>query len=122
MPVPVKMPKLGMTMTEGTLVRWVIAEGDAVEKGQMIAEVVTDKLVNEMESPGAGTLAGVDEGEVVPVAHTMAWIIQKGETAQEIPGTQDEGGGKTFDRSVLRASTTIAFRSDERYPPMPSSS
>ena len=77
MPVPVKMPKLGMTMTEGTLVRWAAAEGDTVEKGQVIAEVETDKLVNELESPGAGTLAGVgvDEGEEVPVAHTMAWIL-----------------------------------------------
>jgi pyruvate/2-oxoglutarate dehydrogenase complex dihydrolipoamide acyltransferase (E2) component len=85
------MPKLGMTMTEGTLVRWVIAEGDAVEKGQVIAEVETDKLVNELESPGAGTLAGIGvaEGELVPVGHTMAWILQEGESAQQITATQD---------------------------------
>ena len=56
MPVPVKMPKLGLTMTEGTLVSWIASEGDKIEKNQEIAEIETDKIVNQLSSPADGTL------------------------------------------------------------------
>lgn len=46
----VTMPKLGFDMAEGTLVRWVIAEGQPVQKGAVLAEIETDKATVEVES------------------------------------------------------------------------
>jgi len=44
MPSPITMPKLGMTMTDGTVVRWSVADGDCVKKEQPIAEIETENL------------------------------------------------------------------------------
>jgi len=53
----VTMPKLGFDMAEGTLVRWVIQEGEPVEKGKVLAEIETDKATVEVESNFDGILA-----------------------------------------------------------------
>ena len=50
------MPKLGMDMEEGIVVRWLKAEGDTVEKGEPLAEIETDKSSVEVESPATGTV------------------------------------------------------------------
>ena len=83
------MPKLGMTMEEGTIVRWLKAEGDEVEKGDVLFEVQTDKVVMEVESPASGTLARilVREDETVPIAYVVAYIGSPGE---EVPETLPE--------------------------------
>jgi pyruvate dehydrogenase E2 component (dihydrolipoamide acetyltransferase) len=52
----VRMPQLGLTMTEGQIVHWLVAEGDQVAKGQPLAEIQTDKIVTELESPAAGVI------------------------------------------------------------------
>jgi len=64
------MPQLGMTMTEGTVLRWLKAVGESVEKGEPIVEVQTDKVDMEVESPFTGYLTAilVQEGATVPVA------------------------------------------------------
>ena len=87
MPVPVKMPKFGMTMTEGTLARWLVAPGEQVKKGQVIAEIETEKIVNELEAPADGTLARIilDQDEDAPVAQTIAWILLDGESDDDLP-------------------------------------
>ena len=51
-----KMPKLGMDMEEGIVVRWLKAEGEKVEKGEALAEIETDKSSVEVESPASGTV------------------------------------------------------------------
>jgi pyruvate dehydrogenase E2 component (dihydrolipoamide acetyltransferase) len=63
------MPKLGFDMAEGTLVRWVIAEGSPVEKGVVLAEIETDKATVEVESTYSGIVRRhlVEEGAIVPV-------------------------------------------------------
>ena len=68
------MPKLGMTMEQGTIVRWLKEEGQQVEKGEPILEIETDKVVMEVEAPASGTLAGISAGpdEVVPVTKVIA--------------------------------------------------
>jgi pyruvate dehydrogenase E2 component (dihydrolipoyllysine-residue acetyltransferase) len=70
------MPKLGFDMAEGTLVRWVIGLGDAVEKGAVLAEIETDKATVEVESTFSGTLRQhlVEEGAIVPVNTPIAVI------------------------------------------------
>ena len=87
MPVPVKMPKFGMTMTEGTLARWLVAPGEQVKKGQVLAEIETEKIVNELAAPADGTLARIilNQDEDAPVAETIAWILLDGESADDIP-------------------------------------
>lgn len=81
MPAEITMPQLSDTMTEGTLVKWLVKEGDAVKSGQIVAEVETDKATMEMESFESGTLAQivVKEGEKVPVGGRLAVVAKAGE-------------------------------------------
>lgn len=70
------MPKLGFDMAEGTLVRWVVSEDDQVEKGEVLAEIETDKATVEVESTHAGVVRHhlVEEGSNVPVGDPIAVI------------------------------------------------
>lgn len=83
----VAMPKLGFDMAEGTLVRWVIAEGGEVAKGAVLAEIETDKATVEVESSAAGILYRrlVEEGAVVPVGTAIAVIAAPGEEVKDMP-------------------------------------
>lgn len=78
----VKMPQLGLTMEEGTVSKWIKHEGDAVKVGDVILEITTDKLTNEVASEAEGTLLKIvaQEGEDVPVKGTLAWIGRPGES------------------------------------------
>ena len=92
MAVSVVMPALELAQESGKLIAWLKQEGDAVAKGEMIAEIETDKAVFELEAPAAGVLAGVksNAGDMVPVGRTIAWIVARGETppAEEDPATR----------------------------------
>lgn len=88
----IRMPKLGFDMAEGTLVRWVIAEGDQVEKGQVLAEIETDKATVEVESSASGRMHRhlVEQNAVVPVGSPIAVIAQPGEEVGDLPGVSGE--------------------------------
>lgn len=77
----ITMPKLGFDMAEGTLIRWVILEGESVAKGAVMAEIETDKATVEVESAYEGILTKqlVPEGEIVPVNRPIAVIAEPGE-------------------------------------------
>src|SRR5512146_937613 len=77
----VNMPKLGFDMAEGTLVRWAKAEGENVTKGEILAEIETDKATVEVESPFSGVVARqlVTEQTSVPVGSAIAIIAAPGE-------------------------------------------
>jgi pyruvate dehydrogenase E2 component (dihydrolipoamide acetyltransferase) len=77
----VNMPKLGFDMAEGTLIRWVIAEGENVSKGSVLAEIETDKATVEVESAYSGVLLRqlVPQGTVVPINDPIAVIGEAGE-------------------------------------------
>ena len=81
MATPLPMPKLGLTMEEGTILKWRKGEGEAVEKGEIILDIQTDKVEYEVESPDGGlllkTLAG--EGDVIPCGTDIAVIGEAGE-------------------------------------------
>ena len=68
MPIEITMPKLSDTMTDGTLVRWVKKENEAIKPGDILAEVETDKATQELEAFEAGTVAKIviPEGGKVP--------------------------------------------------------
>ncbi|MCI8810018.1 MAG: 2-oxo acid dehydrogenase subunit E2 [Oscillibacter sp.] len=77
----VLMPQLGLTMEEGTVSQWIKHEGDAVKAGDVILEITTDKLTNEVTSEYDGTLLKIvaQEGEDIPVKGLLAYIGQPGE-------------------------------------------
>jgi pyruvate dehydrogenase E2 component (dihydrolipoamide acetyltransferase) len=81
----VTMPKLGFDMAEGKLVRWVKAEGDPVEKGDVIAEIETDKATVEVESSFQGVMFRhlVGEGTELPVNAPIAVVTGEGEALSE---------------------------------------
>ena len=81
-----KMPQLGLTMEEGTLSKWLKHEGDTVKAGEVVAEITTDKLTNELTSEQDGVVLQLvaQEGDDIPVKGTLAWIGQAGEA---VPGT-----------------------------------
>lgn len=72
----INMPKLGFDMAEGTLVRWLKKEGEPVSKGEVLAEIETDKATVEVESSAEGIVRKllVDEGAVVPVNTPIAVV------------------------------------------------
>lgn len=76
------MPKFGFTQETAEIVKWLRHEGDAVEAGDLIAEVTTDKVNMEVESMEDGILAGIKykEGDIVPVATVIAYILKPGES------------------------------------------
>lgn len=81
MAVKVIMPKQGLQMTEGTIIKWIIKEGEKVEAGQPLFEMETDKLSIEIESPASGMLLKIirGEGETVPITETISVIGEPGE-------------------------------------------
>lgn len=76
----ISMPRLSDTMTEGTVASWLKKEGDAIEEGDILAEIETDKATMEFESFYEGTLLhiGVGEGESAPVDSLLAIVGPKG--------------------------------------------
>ncbi|MFL6217607.1 MAG: biotin/lipoyl-containing protein, partial [Actinomycetes bacterium] len=79
--IEVPMPKLSMTMEEGELIAWVKQEGEQVRAGDVIAEVNSDKVEMEVESPADGTLVRhtATEGDVVPVGAPIATLATEAE-------------------------------------------
>jgi len=95
MPVEITMPQLSDTMTDGTLVKWLKKEGEAVKAGDEIAEVETDKATMPYEAPEAGILAhlAIQAGAKVPVGALIAVIASKNEDAAAVKKQFAAGGG-----------------------------
>ena len=87
----INMPKLGFDMAEGTLVRWVKQVGENINKGDVLAEIETDKATVEVESPASGVVLQhmVDQGTVVPVNAPIAVVGQAGEKVEAAPAKED---------------------------------
>jgi pyruvate dehydrogenase E1 component beta subunit len=84
MPIQILMPALSPTMTEGTLAKWHVKEGDQITSGDVIAEVETDKATMEVETIDEGTVGRllIAEGaEGVPVNQVIALLLEDGEDA-----------------------------------------
>ncbi len=87
MPTEIIMPQMGFDMKEGTVVRWIKAEGDPVTKGEPLAEIETDKAVVEIEAYDSGVLRKVyiKEGTTVPVGQVIGIIGAPGEKVPDAP-------------------------------------
>jgi pyruvate dehydrogenase E2 component (dihydrolipoamide acetyltransferase) len=78
------MPKLGLNMTEGILLNWLVEDGNKVNRGEAIFELETEKVTNEAEAKSDGILRhAAQPGDVIPVGGLVGYILQPGE---EMPG------------------------------------
>ena len=85
MAVEIVMPKLGMVMSEGTLAKWSKAAGDRVARGDVVAEIETEKLNYDLEAAEDGILHhAVSEGAVVPVEGIVGYLLAEGEPVPEV--------------------------------------
>ncbi len=98
MPIIITMPALSPTMTEGTLAKWLLKEGDPVHSGDMLAEIETDKATMEVEAIDEGVLARilVAEGtEGVAVNAPIAILLEEGEDASALDNAVPAGAAPT---------------------------
>ncbi len=112
----VKLPRLGQGMEAGTIVKWLKAEGDPVERGEPLYELDTDKVTQEVEAEASGVLLkiAVAEGEV-EVGKTIAFIGEQGEDIA--PESGDSGAGKAaeaVDEDPQEEGSPGAARDSER--------
>src|SRR5512142_1934498 len=132
----ISMPKLGFDMAEGTLVRWVKNEGENVNKGDVLAEIETDKATVEVESSASGVVRKllVEEGTVVPVGDPIAVVGSADEKIGELPSkveepkaeqkTDEQGGeelktGKKEEREKRRPEPAEGKEEVKAVPPQP---
>ncbi|WP_227020707.1 E3 binding domain-containing protein, partial [Sinanaerobacter chloroacetimidivorans] len=103
------MPKAGMAMEEGTVIKWLKAEGDKVEQGEPLLEILTDKVNMEVEAQASGTLIKIlkEEGEVVPVTQIIGYIGTPGELVEEAGAPE---GSMLMGSSGKAAATPAARR------------
>ena len=108
-----KMPQLGLTMTEGTVTKWFKAVGDTVAVGEVLVEVATDKITNQLEANLAGVLLEiiVDEGATAPVQAVIAIIGQPGEKVATATKTTPEV------TELLQTTVTEAAEASDAYTP-----
>jgi pyruvate dehydrogenase E2 component (dihydrolipoamide acetyltransferase) len=91
MAIQVIMPKVDMDQEESTIISWEKSEGDLVKYDELLLTAETDKVAIDVNSPGDGVLAGIryQEGDVVPVATVIAYILEPGEELSDIPGATE---------------------------------
>src|SRR5436190_19120716 len=85
------MPKMGESVAEATILKWLKKEGDKIEMDEPVLEIATDKVDSEVPSPSAGVLSKrmFEEGQVVKVGQVIAMIAAEGEAASsESPKAQ----------------------------------
>ncbi len=90
MATEIRMPQLGLTMTEGTLASWKKNVGDTVKVGDVLAEIETDKLSTELESEVEGVILAliVKDGDLVPVQAVLAYVGAPGEKVDAAPAAK----------------------------------
>ena len=92
MSITIKMPALSPTMTEGTLAKWLVAEGDEVRSGDVIAEIETDKATMEVESVDDGVMAKIviaAGSQNVTVGAVIAVLAEEGEEVSSVTVPDD---------------------------------
>src|SRR3984893_4110526 len=79
------MPQMGYDMTQGTVVRWGKKVGDRVHRGDIVAEIETDKATVEIEAFESGTLLRIlaEPGDTIPVGQPIATVGEQGESLPE---------------------------------------
>ena len=117
----VTLPRLGQGMESGTIVRWLKAEGDRVERGEALYELDTEKVTQEVEADAGGILLKIlaGEGEEIEVGKAIAVIGEEGEEVAEPepePGPEDEAEdpSKVTEEEGAEEGAPAPAREDER--------
>jgi pyruvate dehydrogenase E2 component (dihydrolipoamide acetyltransferase) len=122
MPTPILMPKLSDDMREGKILAWKKKEGDAVEAGEVIAEVETDKSNLEVEAYNAGTLVKIvaPVGATVPCGQPIALVAEEGDEAAAAPvkdAATAKGTAAPPDSQPAAAAVAPTSKSAAEHPP-----
>ncbi|MGZ3456810.1 MAG: biotin/lipoyl-containing protein, partial [Polyangiales bacterium] len=121
MPVEVTLPQLGESVTEGTITKWLVKEGDLVSREQPLLEVATDKADTEVPSPVAGRVAKihVEAGATVPVKTLLVTVEEGAGPAKGTPApppvapvaqTAAASGKSAFGGPLASPATRVAAR------------
>ncbi|GMQ94155.1 MAG: dihydrolipoamide acetyltransferase family protein [Acidimicrobiia bacterium] len=106
------VPKMSDHMEEGTFVEWLVDEGDAVDKGQPILVIDTDKVVAEVEAPASGFLTGIRPGLVdgasISIGVTVAFIVD--DLSEDVPALEELGAPPPEPESPPVAEATQSAR------------
>ena len=91
MPIPIKIPDLGTTVDEVEIVSWLVEEGQAVRRGDLLVEIETDKATSELESVAEGVLLRqmVPAGATVETGEVLAYVGEPGESVPQ-PSTEEQ--------------------------------
>lgn len=113
------MPKQGLQMTEGTIIQWHKAEGDAVVEGEPLFEMETDKLTIDIDAPGSGTLLKIvtGPGETAPITATIAILGEPGEDISAL--LAEIGAGDATEAAQREAETPTATPTASTATPTP---
>ena len=86
MAIEIYLPQLGLTMTEGTVMRWLKAAGDAVKRGEPLVEIETDKVTTEIEAPADGVLGRilVEAGSTALIGGVLTHVLVAGEAQPQV--------------------------------------
>ena len=124
MAIEIRMPRLGHSMTEGTVVAWLARPGDTVQAGQIILTIETDKAEYEVEAPADGLLSEpvVVETATAPVEAVLGWVLAPGEARPSAPsGPGNQGPARLASaspapgaRGRVRASPKARRLAEER--------
>ncbi len=121
MATPIKMPQLGESVTEGTLARWLKAEGEEVEKDEPLCEIDTDKVSSELPSPFAGKVEKllISEGATVDVGTEIALVAVGGDknadSSREALTREDiSAGAPTEELSAVETEARPSAENSER--------
>ncbi len=111
----ISMPKLGFDMAEGLLVRWVKQVGETINKGDVLAEIETDKATVEVESSASGVVLQliVDQGTMVPVNAPIAVVGETGEKVDAPAPTAEGGKPKADEKPAPQSAPTTASASSD---------
>ncbi|MEA5003089.1 MAG: 2-oxo acid dehydrogenase subunit E2, partial [Christensenella sp.] len=109
------MPKQGLQMTEGTIMKWLVHEGETCTEGKPLFEMETDKLTITMDAPASGTLLKIvrAEGDVVPITELIGVIGEPGEDISALiaqTGNEAAGNQPTVEKAVAATAAAPAVK------------
>lgn len=109
MPVEIKIPKLGLTMTEALILEWRKKEGDPVKKGDILFLLETEKVTYEVEAPEDGVLAKIlaAENETLPVGAVVAYFLRSGESIADLEQLYVRGEKSPVETQGVESETAV---------------
>jgi len=118
-----RMPKMGESITEGTIIEWHVKEGDSFEEGDVLLEVATDKVDNEVPAPASGKIVkhSFNNGDIVPIGEVIAILelsedIRTSKTPdkkQSKPEKKKPKASKSVSTTAISQSSSQSFKVNE---------